>query len=186
MPSKIYRNPTSKGFTRREFMKSVPSSFISFKVGGLDDCDATSFLGIEFVERNKQVSRRCIESLRIIANREVQSSFGVKTKEYKLNLLIYPFQVERKNKAPTGAGADRISSGMRQAFGKNEMDMARIRKANQRFLSIRFLRDIMLNPVLLHKVINSLEKKLNSSSYIGLRVTAHPIAAYQDWLSKRL
>ena len=180
MPSKIYRKSNSKGFTRREFMKSVPSSFLSFKVGGLDEARAKSFIAVSFVDRFKQVARRCLESLRVIVNRHIQQYYNLKSKDYLLNLWTYPFQVARKNKAPTGAGADRISSGMRGAFGKTECDLVRIRKKNHKLLSVKLPLDLKRE----FKMVKHLNKKLNSSCYAKLAVRIHPISKFQDWLSK--
>ena len=48
----------------------------------------------------------------------------------------YPHQILRENKQATGAGADRVSQGMRCAFGKNVGTAARV-KRGQRFISIK-------------------------------------------------
>jgi large subunit ribosomal protein L10e len=45
---------------------------------------------------------------------------------YHLKILIYPHNVLRENKQATGAGADRVSQGMRSAFGKNVGLAARV------------------------------------------------------------
>ncbi|MDP6613199.1 MAG: 50S ribosomal protein L16, partial [Candidatus Hydrothermarchaeota archaeon] len=37
---------------------------------------------------------------------------------YYLKVLVFPHVVLRENKQATGAGADRVSDGMRRAFGK--------------------------------------------------------------------
>jgi large subunit ribosomal protein L10e len=45
---------------------------------------------------------------------------------FHIKLRIYPHEVLRENKQATGAGADRVSSGMRGAFGKNVGTAARV------------------------------------------------------------
>jgi len=45
---------------------------------------------------------------------------------YHLKVRVYPHIVLRENKLATGAGADRVSSGMRSAFGKNVGTAARM------------------------------------------------------------
>jgi large subunit ribosomal protein L10e len=48
----------------------------------------------------------------------------------------FPHQILRENKQATGAGADRVSQGMRLSFGKNVGTAARV-KRNQRVISIK-------------------------------------------------
>ena len=45
----------------------------------------------------------------------------------------YPHHVLRENKQATGAGADRVSQGMRCAFGKNVGTAARVKRAKSNF-----------------------------------------------------
>jgi large subunit ribosomal protein L10e len=45
---------------------------------------------------------------------------------YHLKIRPYPHHVLRENKLATGAGADRVSSGMRAAFGKAVGTAARV------------------------------------------------------------
>jgi large subunit ribosomal protein L10e len=70
-----------------------------------------------------QVRHNALESARVTANR-VMTKTGVMN--YHLKILIYPHNVLRENKQATGAGADRVSQGMRSAFGKNVSMAARV------------------------------------------------------------
>lgn len=45
---------------------------------------------------------------------------------FHLKLRTYPHHVLRENKQATGAGADRVSQGMRMAFGKPVGTAARV------------------------------------------------------------
>jgi large subunit ribosomal protein L10e len=54
---------------------------------------------------------------------------------YKMVLRKFPHQILRENKQATGAGADRVSDGMRQAFGKPVGTAARIQQ-NERVFTI--------------------------------------------------
>jgi large subunit ribosomal protein L10e len=69
------------------------------------------------------VRHNALEAARITANR-VMSKTGVMN--YHLKILVYPHHVLRENKQATGAGADRVSQGMRSAFGKNVGLAARV------------------------------------------------------------
>ena len=48
----------------------------------------------------------------------------------------YPHQILRENKQATGAGADRVSQGMRLSFGKNVGTAARVQRG-QTVISIK-------------------------------------------------
>ena len=45
---------------------------------------------------------------------------------YRMKIRIYPHVVIRENKQATGAGADRVSQGMRKAYGKPVGTAARV------------------------------------------------------------
>ena len=47
---------------------------------------------------------------------------------YALRVHKYPHNILRENKQATGAGADRVSQGMRLSFGKNVGTAARVKK----------------------------------------------------------
>jgi large subunit ribosomal protein L10e len=46
---------------------------------------------------------------------------------YRIRIRIYPHVVLRENKQATGAGADRVSQGMRASFGKIVTTAARVK-----------------------------------------------------------
>src|SRR5207247_8595478 len=57
-----------------------------------------------------QIRHIALEAARISANRYIAKKAG---NAYHLKLRLYPHNVLRENKIATGAGADRISEGMR-------------------------------------------------------------------------
>jgi len=52
-----------------------------------------------------------------------------------LKIRVYPHHVLKENKIASGAGADRVSSGMRHAFGKPISSAARV-KPGQKLMSV--------------------------------------------------
>ena len=54
---------------------------------------------------------------------------------YHLKLRVYPHQIVRENPMATGAGADRVQSGMRNAFGK-PISVEAIVKKDQKIITI--------------------------------------------------
>ena len=63
-----------------------------------------------------QVRCNAIESARLVANRRLENKL---TRQfYHLKLRVYPHHILRENKMLTGAGADRMQTGMGKSFGK--------------------------------------------------------------------
>jgi large subunit ribosomal protein L10e len=71
-----------------------------------------------------QVRHNALEAARITANRTMDKNVG--TSNYRLKVRTYPHVVLRENKQATGAGADRVSQGMRASWGKIVTIAARI------------------------------------------------------------
>ncbi len=65
--------------------------------------------------RDLNIRHNALESGRMVCNRVLEKAIG---KDYHLRLKLYPFHVLRENAAATGAGADRVSTGMQKAYGK--------------------------------------------------------------------
>jgi len=79
-----------------------------------------------------QIRHIALESARIATNRYISKMAG---SNYHLKIRVYPHNVLRENKVAVGAGADRISQGMRGAFGTPVGTAARI-KIGQRVMTI--------------------------------------------------
>jgi len=78
-------------------------------------------------KENCQVRDNSIEAVRQFLNRFLQVKLG---KEFYLSVPIYPHHILRENKMLTGAGADRMQTGMSRAFGKT-MGRAALVKVGQ-------------------------------------------------------
>lgn len=63
-----------------------------------------------------QVRDLSIESARMVANKVLESALG--QTGYYLHLRVYPHHVLREHSLASGAGADRMSTGMAHPFGK--------------------------------------------------------------------
>lgn len=128
----MYREIKGQAYTRREYMGGVPASRITqFDQG---DPNGDFDLSMSLVAREAcQVRHIALEAARISANRYIQKKCG---KFYHLKIRVYPHHVLRENKVAVGAGADRISDGMRGAFGTAVGTAARVRPG-QRLITIR-------------------------------------------------
>jgi len=78
------------------------------------------------VKNRVQIRHTALEAGRIAANKMLSSQAGAAN--YHLKVRAYPHCVLRENKLATGAGADRVSSGMRNGFGKNVGTAARLER----------------------------------------------------------
>ncbi|SEH36686.1 LSU ribosomal protein L10AE [Halopenitus malekzadehii] len=122
----MYRTISKPSYTRREYITGIPGSKIAqHNMGDLqadpDDYEVEISLR---VEETLQIRHGSLESARLSANRHLLTEIG--EGEYKMVLRKFPHQVIRENKQATGAGADRVSDGMRQAFGKPVGTAARV------------------------------------------------------------
>ncbi len=114
-PGSMYRYVRGKPSTRREYMGGVPLSRITqFVLGNKTDKFPVQIL-LTALEKC-MVRHNALESARITANRAMEKNVGLTN--YRIQIRVYPHVVLRENKQATGAGADRVSQGMRSAFGK--------------------------------------------------------------------
>jgi large subunit ribosomal protein L10e len=127
----MYREIKGQAYCRREYMGGVPATRITqFEHGHKGDYPLR--LRLKAVEQC-QIRHIALEAARISANRLLSKKIG--TSGYHLKIRVYPHNVLRENKIATGAGADRISEGMRAAFGKPVGTAARI-KPDQEIITL--------------------------------------------------
>merc|ERR1712176_131219 len=82
----------------------------------------------------EQISSEALEAARITANRYLVSSCG--KANFHCRIRVQPFHVTRINKMLSCAGADRLQTGMRGAYGKPQGLVARVR-IGQPLMSVR-------------------------------------------------
>ena len=130
-PGSMYREIKGQAYARREYMGGVPSSRITqFEHGNKADYPVR--LTLHVVEQC-QIRHIALEAARISANRFLAKKIGATG--YHLKIRVFPHNVIRENKIATGAGADRISDGMRHAFGKPIGTAARVSR-DQEIISL--------------------------------------------------
>ena len=78
-----------------------------------------------------QVRHNALESGRLIVGRQLGIRLG---NNYYFKVRVYPHHVLRENKMITGAGADRMQTGMQRSFGRAVGIAAQLKKFNQSFL----------------------------------------------------
>ncbi|WP_292466939.1 50S ribosomal protein L16 [Methanolobus sp.] len=131
-PASMYRNVRQRSFTRRKYMGGVPGSqVIHYDMGNRS---AEFPVKVTLIANERcQLTHKSLEAARITANRAMTNAAG--RTGFHIKLRVYPHEVLRENKQATGAGADRVSSGMRGAYGKNVGTAARV-SAGQKIFTI--------------------------------------------------
>ncbi len=130
--SKRYARPYARVSKKRtkSYIKTVPNSkIVKFKMGDIRGFDAGDYpIQIQIISKeNCQIRDNSIEAVRQFLNRFLQVKLG---KDFYLEVKIYPHHILRENKMLTGAGADRMQTGMSRAFGKT-IGRAALVKPNQ-------------------------------------------------------
>jgi large subunit ribosomal protein L10e len=131
-PARMIRSIRSMATTRREYMGGVPLSRITQFVSGNKSAKFPIQLSLTANEKC-QLRHNALESARISANKVLEKYIG--SANYLLHIRVYPHIVIRENKQATGAGADRVSQGMRHAYGKPVGTAARV-NMNQILMTI--------------------------------------------------
>ncbi len=132
-PNSMYRQIKGPAYTRREYMGGVPASRITQFDLGNKSGDFPVILSL-VAKETCHIRHTALEAARITANRTINRKAGAAG--YHLKVRVYPHHVLRENKQATGAGADRVSQGMRKAFGKLVGTAARV-PTGQRVITIR-------------------------------------------------
>jgi large subunit ribosomal protein L10e len=79
------------------------------------------------------IRHNAMEAARMTSNRLLERTIG---KAYHLRIKMYPHHILRENALASGAGADRLSTGMKKSFGKAVGSAARI-KFGQTLMELR-------------------------------------------------
>jgi len=133
-PGRVYRVAKLRSYTRKEYMRGTPQSKITiFDMGDLKNADKFEVQLSLVAKEDGQVTHNALEAARISSNRYISKSLG--PVGYYLKCRMYPHVVLRENKMATGAGADRISDGMRRSFGK-PVSLAAGAKRGQKLMTI--------------------------------------------------
>ncbi len=163
VPASMYRKITQRPYTRREYMGGVPGLRILQFHSGNKTADFPVAIHLVAEERG-QLRHTALEAMRITAVRYMDKKAG--RDNYHLHMRVYPHHVLRQNKQASGAGADRVSMGMRLAFGKPIGTAARIQPGQQIVTIHTVARAIEHAKEAMRKVSN----KLASPCYVELEL----------------
>ncbi len=85
-------------------------------------------------KRAMNIRHNAMEAARMTSNRLLENTLGKSS--YHLRIKMYPHHVLRENALASGAGADRLSTGMKKSYGKSIGSAARI-KEGQTLMELR-------------------------------------------------
>lgn len=133
-PGRVYRVAKPRSYTRKEYMRGTPQSKITiFDMGDLVNAETFEVRLSLVAKEAGQITHNALEASRISSNRYIQKCVG--PTGYYLKCRVYPHEILRENKMASGAGADRVSDGMRRSFGKPVSLAASVRK-DQKLITI--------------------------------------------------
>ena len=135
-PAKCYRYCKNKAYPKSRFCRGVPDAKIRIYDVGMRRSDYSMFpLCAHLVScEREQISSEALEAARITANKGMVNLCGKEA--FHMRVRVHPWHVVRINKMLSCAGADRLQTGMRGAFGKPTGTAARV-KIGQILISIR-------------------------------------------------
>ena len=119
-PAKCYRWD-SPAYTRvsknpsDSYITGIPQSKIFHFDMGNPKGDYDTKLELVY-ESKTQVRHNALEATRILIQKRLERNIGVANYHFKVN--AYPHHIMRENVTASGAGADRVSEGMRRSYGK--------------------------------------------------------------------
>ncbi|ORY77392.1 ribosomal protein L10e/L16 [Protomyces lactucae-debilis] len=125
-PAKCYRYCKNKPYPKSRFNRSVPDPKIRIYDLGRKKAGVDEFpLCIHLVSNEKeQLSSEALEAGRITCNKYISKTTGKDS--FHMRVRAHPFHCVRINKMLSCAGADRLQTGMRGAWGKPAGLVARV------------------------------------------------------------
>jgi len=135
-PFKCYRYQKNKPYPKSRFNRGVPDPKIRIYDAGKKKYPVDDFpFAAHMVSMEKeQISSETLEAARVACNKYMVKNAGKES--FHLRIRVHPWHVLRINKMLSCAGADRLQTGMRGAFGKTYGTVARV-SIGQILLSVR-------------------------------------------------
>jgi len=112
-------------YRKKSFVRARPASkIVRYDMGNVSgNYNCTMSL---ISKQSFQLRHNSIESGRQSSNKVLESAVG--KNNYFLKIKVYPHHILRENPLASGAGADRMSTGMARSFGKPIGIAAQVRK----------------------------------------------------------
>jgi len=118
----------------KSYIKQVPNNkIVKYNMGNIRAYNEGKFKNIlKLVSKEKvQIRDNALESCRQLLNKSLEKKIPGR---YYFEIKIFPHHILRNNKTAAGAGADRLSSGMKHSFGVIEGRAAIVSPGKEVFL----------------------------------------------------
>ncbi len=119
---------------KKSYIKTIPNTnIVKLRMGDVDGFRNGKYKSVFRLisEEDVQIRDISLEAVRQYLNRRFVEIFG---NEFYLELKVYPHHIIRENRMLTGAGADRMSTGMSMSFGTTIGRSALVRKGKEIFI----------------------------------------------------
>jgi len=139
-PNKCYRYCKNKPYPKSRFCRGVPDPKIRIYDTGGKRLPADTYSGCVHMvsDEYQQLSSEALEAARIACNKYMITNLG--KDNFHIRIRPHPHHVLRVNKMLSCAGADRLQTGMRGAFGRTYGKCARV-NIGQVLISVRTKED---------------------------------------------
>ena len=165
--------PYTRKSRKKSYIKTTPATkIVKFQMGNVNkqfQYKLTLTANITL-----QIRDNAIEAARLSINRALESKLGLSN--YKFIIRVYPHHILREHKMLTGAGADRMSSGMSLSFGKPVGVAAQV-KAGEEIIVIGVEKNGL---EIAKEAIRKIKAKLPCSTTLKIEATKVPAAVPQQ------
>ncbi|MBI2136659.1 50S ribosomal protein L16 [Candidatus Woesearchaeota archaeon] len=142
-------------YRKKNFVKSNPAITIARFVMGEQRTDYQYTLNL-LSKEDLQIRANAFESARQTSNKLMEDALG--KAGYFIQIRKYPHHILRENPLASGAGADRMSTGMAGAYGNPIGHAAQVRRGNPLFTVKVNKQNLELAKKALHRAAYKLPK----------------------------
>jgi len=135
-PARCYRYQKGKPYIKSRYCRGVPDAKIRIYDLGKKTASVDEFPAVYHLvsDEREQLTAEALEASRIVVNKYMATVCG--RESFHGRIRCHPYHVLRINKMLSCAGADRLQTGMRGAYGKPQGLTARV-DIGQILISIR-------------------------------------------------
>ncbi|MFA5019757.1 MAG: 50S ribosomal protein L16 [Candidatus Pacearchaeota archaeon] len=134
--SKKYARPytrVSKKKSKNFIKTAVDKKIAKYNMGDNKSYNTGKYqTAIRIISKERiQIRDNALEAVRQSVSRQLESKIP---KQYYFEVRVHPHHIMRENKMLTGAGADRMSSGMKHSYGKPSGRAALVKENQEIFV----------------------------------------------------
>jgi large subunit ribosomal protein L10e len=118
----------------KSYVKTVPpQKIVKFTMGVKSNKDLSKFPHelVVFSDEKVQLRHNALEACRQYLNKKADKELSG---QYLFKIVPFPHHIQRENRMLTGAGADRMQTGMQLSFGKSMGKSAILKKGSKIFV----------------------------------------------------